>query len=76
MILAEIADWLSELPSITKQYNKSFHHSIKVTLFQGSNKSNEKEIYSNLKDNGEGQKPKIILGQLVRTADIKRVFSK
>ena len=41
-----------------------------------SKKSNEKLVYSKLKDNREIQKPKIKLGQLVRTADIKRVFSK
>ena len=41
-----------------------------------SKKSNEKEVFSNLKDNREAHKPKFILGQLVRTADIKRVFSK
>ena len=34
------------------------------------------QVYSNLKDNREIQKPKLNLGQLVRTADIKRVFSK
>ena len=39
-------------------------------------KSKEKLVYNNLKDNRKNQKPKIKLGQLVRTADIKRVFSK
>ena len=33
-------------------------------------------MYNNLKDNGEVQTPRYKLGQLVRTADIKRVFSK
>ena len=47
-----------------------------MTPFQASKKSNEKEIYSNLKDNREVLKPKFNLGQSVRTADIKRVFSK
>ena len=47
-----------------------------MTPNQGSKKSNEKFVYSNLKDNREIQKPKFKLGQLVRTADIKRVFSK
>ena len=41
-----------------------------------SKKSNEKVVYNNLKDDREKQKPKFELGQLVRTADIKRVFSK
>ena len=47
-----------------------------MTPLQASKKSNEKLVYSNLKDNREVQKPKYKLGQLVRTADIKRVFSK
>ena len=47
-----------------------------MTPNQASKKSNEKEVYSNLEDNREIQKPKFKLGQLVRTADIKKVFSK
>ena len=47
-----------------------------MTPKQASKKSTEIEVYSNLKDNGEVRKPKFNLGQLVRTADIKRVFSK
>ena len=47
-----------------------------MTPIQASKKVNEKEVFSNLKDNKEIQKPKVKLGQLVRTADIKRVFSK
>ena len=70
------ADWLSELPSIIKQYNNTIHHSIKMTPIQASKKSNEKTVYSNLRDDRQKQRPKYKLGQLVRTADIKRVFSK
>ena len=69
-------DWLSELPSVIKQYNNTIHHSTKMTPIQASKKANEKLVYSNLKDNREINKPKFKLGQLVRTADIKRVFSK
>ena len=47
-----------------------------MTPIQASKKANEKEVYSNLKDIIEYQKPKFKLGQLVRTADIKKVFSK
>ena len=70
------ADWLSELPSVIKQYNNTIHNSTKMKPIDASKKSNEKEVYSNLKDNREVRKPKFKLGQLVRTADIKRVFSK
>ena len=39
-------------------------------------KSNEKLVFNNLQDRRVKQQPKFELGQLVRTADIKRVFSK
>ena len=70
------ADWLSELPSVIKKYNITIHSSTKMTPIQASKKSNEKEVYSNLKDNREIRKPKFKLGDLVRTSDIKKVFSK
>ena len=70
------ADWLSELPSVVKKYNNTIHSSIKMTPNQASKKSNQKLVYNNLKDNREVLKPKFKLDQLVRTADIKRVFSK
>ena len=41
-----------------------------------SKKSNEKLVYSNLQDKRKKLNPKFKFGQLVRTADIKRVFSK
>ena len=70
------ADWLSELPSVIKKYNNTIHHSTKMTPIQASKKSNEKIVYSNLQDKRKKLDPKFKLGQLVRTADIKRVFSK
>ena len=47
-----------------------------MTPIQASKKLNQKLIYNNLKDDREVQNPKFNLGQLGRTADIKRVFSK
>ena len=41
---------------------------------QVSTKSNQKEVYSNLEDNRKVRKPELNLGQLVRTATIKKVF--
>ena len=75
VFLAGNADWLSELPSVIKQYNNAIQHSIEMTN-QASKKSNEKAVFDNLRDDREKQKPKFQLGQLVRTADIKKVFSK
>ena len=76
VFLAGNADWLSELPSVVKKYNNTIHNSIKMTPVQASKKSNEKEVYSNLQDQRVKQPPKYKLGQVVRTADIKRVSSK
>ena len=70
------AEWLSELPSVFEQYNITIHHSLKMTPIDASIKSNEKEVYSNLQDKREKQKPVYNLGHFVRTADNKRVFSK
>ena len=49
---------------------------MKMTPIQGSKKSNEKLVYNNLKDNRGVQTPKCKLGELFRTAVIRRVFSK
>ena len=68
--------WLSELTAVVDKYSNTIHHSKKIIPIQASEKSNEKVVYSNLRDNREFQKPKIKLGQFVPTADIKRVFSK
>ena len=47
-----------------------------MTPIQASKKINDKVVYKNLKDKRGVQKPKFKLGQLVRTADIKKLFSK
>ena len=76
IFLAGNADWLSELPSVIRQYNNTNHSSTKMTPIQASKKANEKVVYTNLQDKRVKQKPKFKLGDLVRAADIKRVFSK
>ena len=70
------ADWLSELSPVIKKYNNTIHHSIKMTPNRAGKKSNEKKVFDNLRDDREKQQPNYKLGQLVPTADIKRVFSK
>ena len=42
VFLARNANWLSELPSVVKKCNNTFHHSVKMTPIQASKKSNEK----------------------------------
>ena len=70
------ADWLSELPSVIRQYNNTTHTSTKMKPIDASKKSNEKIVHSNLRDKRVKQERKFKLGLLVRTADIKKVFSK
>ena len=70
------ADWLSELPSVIKQYNNTIQHSIKMTPNQATKKVNEKIVFSNLQDKRKKLNPKYKLGELVRTAAFKKVFSK
>ena len=76
VFLAGNADWSRELPSVIKKYNNTTHSSKNMTPIQASKKSNEKLVYSNLRDKRKILNPKYKLGQLVGTADIKRVFSK
>ena len=47
-----------------------------MTLNQASKKSNDKQVYSNPQDQRVRQRPKFKIGDLVRTADIRKVFSK
>ena len=54
------ADWISELPSVIKQYNNTIHHSIKMTPNRPSKKSNERKVYSNFQDRRVKQKPNLI----------------
>ena len=70
------ADWVNELSSVIKKYNITIHSSVKMTPIQASKKSNEKLVYSSLQDRRVKQQAKFNLGQLVRTVDIKKIFSK
>ena len=76
VFLAENADWISELPSVFKKNSNTIHSSTKMTPLQASKKSNEKAVFDNLRDDRQKQRPKFKLGDLIRNADIKRVFSK
>ena len=70
------AKWIDVLPIITKQDNKKVHSSTKLTPIQASLKKNEGYVYKNLLDKRKKLKPKYKIGDLVRTADIKKMFSK
>ena len=70
------ANWIDELQSITNIYNNKIHSSTKMTPIQASKKSNESKVYANLQDKRTKRKPKYNLGDLVRTADTRNIFSK
>ena len=68
--------WIDVLQAITKQYNNRVHSSTKLTPIQASLKKNEGYVYKNLLDKRKKIKPKYEIGDLLRTADIKKTFSK
>ena len=70
------AKWIDILPTITKQYNNKVHSSTKLTPIQASLKKNEGFVYKNLIDKRNKIKPKFQINDLVRTADLKKTFSK
>ena len=69
-------NWIDVLPIITKQYNNRIHSLTKLTPIQASLKKNEGFVYKNLLDKRNKIKPKYEIGDLVRTADLKKTFSK
>ena len=70
------ANWIDVLPTITKQYNNRLHSSTKLSPKDASLKKNEGLVYKNLLDKRKKIKPKFQINDLVRTADLKRTFSK
>ena len=69
-------NWIDILPTITKQNNNRVHSSTKLTPIQASMKKNEGFVHKNLLDKRKKIKPKYEIGNLVRTADLKKTFSK
>ena len=70
------AKWIDILPTITKQNNNKVHSSTKLTPIQASLKKNEGYVYKNLIDKRNKIKPKFRINDLIRTADMKKTFSK
>ena len=70
------ANWIDLLPTITKQYNNRVHSSTKLSPKDASLKKNEGYVYRNLLDKRNKIKPEFQINDLVRTADLKRTFSK
>ena len=70
------SNWIDILPTITKQYNNRMHSSTKLSPKDASLKKNEGFVYKNLLDKRKKVKPKFQINDLVRTADLKKTFSK
>ena len=70
------ANWIDVLQTITKQYNNTIHSSTKLSPKDASLKKNEGFVYKNLLDKRKQVKPKFQINDLVRTADLKKIFSK
>ena len=68
--------WIDVLPTITKQYNSGIQSSTKLTPIQASLKKNERFVYNNLLDKRKKKKPKFQVDDLVRTANLEKMFSK
>ena len=68
--------WIDVLHTITKQYKNRIHSSTKLTPIQASLKKNEGFVYKNLLDKRNKIKPKFQINDLIRTADLKKTFSK
>ena len=70
------ANWIDIISTITKQYNNKVHSSTKLTPIQSCLKKKEGYVSKNLLDKRKKIKPKYEIGDLVRTADIQKMFSK
>ena len=65
------------LDDMLKEYNSSFHNTIKMTPTEGSKKENEKEIYERVfKDSPKRVNPRYKLGDRVRITKYKHKFKK
>ena len=70
------ANWIDILPTITKENNNRIHSSTKLTPIQGSLKKIEVCVYKNILNKRKKIKPKFQINDLVRTADLRKTFSK
>ena len=60
----------------TNHYNNRVQASNKLTPKQSSLETNQENVHKNLLDKQKKVKPKTQVNDLVRTADLKRTFSK
>ena len=69
-------NWIDVLQTIMKYYNIRIRSSTKLTPIQASLEKNEGYVYKNLIDKRKKVTSKFQINDLVRTADLKKTFSK
>ena len=69
-------NWIDVLQTTTKQYNNTTHSSTKLSPKDASLKKNEGYVYKNLLDKRNKINLKFQINDLVRTADLRKTFSK
>ena len=69
-------NWFHDLPIITKQCNHRTNSSTKLTPTEGSLIKNEGYVYQNLLEKRLEEKAKFIVHDFIRTADLRKTFSK
>ena len=70
------ASRIDNLPTKTKQYNNRVHTSTKLSPKDASLRKSERFAYNNLLDKRKNVESKIQVNNLVRTADLVKMFSK
>ena len=69
--------WVDIIDDLSRNYNNSYHRSIKMTPIEGSKKKNEKTVYNNLfPDKIHYKPPKFKLDDRVRISKKRKDFTK
>ena len=68
--------WIKDLNKLVKEYNNSYHRSIKMAPLNASKKSNENIVRKNYNFEITDKKPKFSIGDKVRVSLLKNTFEK
>ena len=77
-ILTQSTVWYDILPELIREYNTTYHHSIKMTPEEASKPYNQQKVYNSLYSKIEKvqQLPSFHIGDKVRISVSKRLFEK
>ena len=68
--------WIKDLNKLVKEYNNSYHRTIKMKPIDASKKSNENIVRKNYNFEITDKKPKFSIGDKVRVSLLKNTFEK